>query len=47
MNMTPKGTSFSKNTSYDVQIVKIGPRVRAGCKTKNKAKKRYTKKPIR
>ena len=41
----PKGTSLGGNTSYDVLIVKIRPRVWAGGEEKNKAKKRSPKKP--
>ena len=41
MNETPKGTSLGGNTSYDVQIVKIGPLVRARREPKNIAKKVY------
>ena len=41
MNETQKGTSLGGNTSYDVQIVKIGPRVRARREPKNKAKRVY------
>ena len=38
MNKTPKGKSLGGNASYDVQIVKIGLRVRAWREPKNKAK---------
>ena len=38
MNETPIGTFLGGNTSYDVEIAKIGPRLRAGRKPKNNAK---------
>ena len=42
----PKGTSLGGNTSYNVSIVKIGPRVRARREPKNKVlKKGIPKKP--
>ena len=41
INAVSKGTSLCGNTSCDVQIVKIGPLVRARRETKNNAKQVY------
>ena len=43
IKQTPKGTSLGGNSSHDVQIVKIGPRVRARREPKNNAKKKFKK----
>jgi len=39
INETPKGTSFGRTTSYDIQIVKIGPPVRPVPKRPKKERK--------